>query len=108
MRLNVHFGLIDKKEINWHQDIMDFPKIINYLDRNYEWFVYDKDPTGRFDWILNFSEIPAYDPAYNIKAQTWNELFAGRINNSCECGSNYTSFPNHHMFYCPKWRRDGY
>lgn len=104
MRLRVKFGLIDTKEITWYQPLDEFPKLINYLGRNYEWVFYDTDPTNQVDQILSFSELPSYDPSYSIDCKTWAELFGERTKD-CECGAAHTSFPTVHMFFCKLWRR---
>jgi len=105
MRLKVKFGLIDDREIYWYRPVEDFPHLIKFLGRNYEWFMYDTDKTGAVDMILIYSELPSYDPNYNVDCLTWKEI-AGDINrNECECGAKFTSFSWAHMFYCTKWTK---
>jgi len=102
MRLKVQFGFIDAKEVSWYDHIDNFPRIIKFLGRNYEWFMYDKDPSGKVDMILTFSEIPNYDPNYDVFCPEWNDLF-GNKRLDCECGASYSSFPWDHLRYCPLW-----
>lgn len=105
MRLRVKFGFIDTKDISWWNKIDDFPKIIKFLGRNYEWVYYDKDLSGTVDMVLHFSELPSYDPNYNVDCKTWNELFPEVLTYGCECGASHTSFPTFHMFFCRLWRK---
>ena len=102
MKLKVLFGTIDEKRVNWWKDIQDFPNIINFLGRNYEWVTYDKDLTGDVDMILMYSELQTYDPNYLALCPKWTELFPETVG-GCECGSTPKS-PGH-MFFCKLWRK---
>jgi hypothetical protein len=104
MRLRIHFGFADTKEVSWWETIESFPVLVNYLGRNYEWAYYDKDLTGQVDMILNFSELPLHDPKYGVSCPKWSNMFPDSIG-GCECGSRYSSFPQAHMFYCKLWRK---
>jgi len=102
MRIRAQFGLIDSKEIDWYQPTLDFPKIVKFLGRNYEWIFYDDDQTKVVDKILYFSELPSYDPNYDVDCITWSEIANGSPS-SCECGSKYGG--GGHMFMCKLWRK---
>jgi hypothetical protein len=104
MKLRIKFGLIDSREVSWWKTLHEFPNIIKFLGRNYEWIVYEEDPIKRVDYILTYSELPTYDPNYNVECSTWNELF-GDTWNACECGAKFTTFPEAHMFYCRRWTK---
>ena len=104
MRVRVNFGLLDTKEVWWWQEITDFPKLIKFSGKNFEWVFYDKDKANVVDYILSFAELPPYDPNYNIECSTWAELFGERMG-GCVCGSKYTSFSFDHMFYCSHWTK---
>lgn len=104
MRLRVQFGTIDERECSWYRPVEDFPILIKFLGRNYEWFSYDKDLSGKADMILNYAELPTYDPNYDVFCTTWEEL-SGNSMSGCQCGAEHTSFKDAHMFFCPKWRR---
>ncbi len=104
MRLKIQFGTIDSKEVVWWKDIDSFPHLIRFLGRNYEWVIYDKDLTGKVDMILLFSELPNYDPNYDVDCPLWSDLFPDNID-GCACGAAYTAFPTFHMFFCPKWKK---
>ena len=104
MKLGVTFGTADTKEVIWYRPLDDFPKLVNYLSRNYEWVFYDQDPTGRLDAILMFTELPSYDPNYKILCPTWADLFPIDLN-GCVCGAKYSSFSWDHMKFCHLWRK---
>lgn len=104
MRIRVRFGLIDDKEVLWYRPLDDFPHLIKYLNRNYEWITYDYDPTGKVDHILVYSEVPTYDPNFGVVCPSWQDLFKDTSTNSCECGAKHTSFPWDHMRLCRQWR----
>ena len=101
MRLRVHFGQLDTKEVTWDKSINDFPHIIKFLGRNYEWVTYDADNTGKVDMVLHFSELPTYDPNFNVYCPSWNDLFKDDWG-VCDCGAKYSSFPWDHMRFCSR------
>lgn len=103
MKLGVTFGTTDTKEVFWYRTLDDFPKLINFLGRNWEWVFYDSDPTGKLDSILVFAELPTYDPNFDVVCFSWTHLF-GNDKIDCECGSRYGSFSWDHMRFCNKWR----
>lgn len=106
MKLKIEFGHNGSQRIfNWYRDVEDFPHLIKHNGKNWAWIMYDTDKTGHADYVLFYSEVPAYDLEYGIYAKTLDEILGGSLDNSCECGAIYTSFPNHHMFFCPKWSR---
>jgi hypothetical protein len=104
MKLRIKFGMIDEKVISWYDIVENFPKLINYLSKNYEWVFYDKDTSGASDMILIFSELHSYDPDYTTTCPKWSDLFNNSVT-GCQCGADKTSFPFAHMFYCPKWTK---
>jgi hypothetical protein len=101
MKLKVHFGSIDTKEVSWWRPLGEFYHLVKFLGRNYEWVSFDTDDKG--DTTLLFSELMNYDPNYGVDCPVWTDLFPENAS-GCECGSKYTSFPDAHMFYCPKWK----
>jgi len=104
MRIRVQFGLIDNRDVNWYQPVENFPTLINFLGKNYEWVMYDKDISGAVDMILIFSELHSYDPDYTTVCPIWNEMF-GESRIMCDCGAKFTSFPWDHMRMCKKWTK---
>jgi hypothetical protein len=105
MRLRVDFGQIARKEVNWYSPLDDFPRLLSYNGKRYEWFMYDKDKSGQLDYILTFAELPTYDPNYYAEMEDFETMFGGAMGIQCECGAIYTGFPQAHMFYCKKWRK---
>jgi len=103
MKLKVVFGLLDTKEIFWWKDVSDFPNLINFSGKNFEFSFY-REAKPDFDYEFTFSELGTWDPHYNTICDTWNELF-GSETSGCECGSSFTSYPNGHMLYCPRWSK---
>jgi len=102
MRIRVLFGLTDNKEMSWFRPLEDFPKLIKYLGKNYEWLLYEEDPTGQVDQILTFSQLPGYDPNYGVWCPNWTDM-TGWDPDKCECGAKYGSFDWDHFRYCKKW-----
>lgn len=91
------------QEITWNRSIDDFPHIIRFLGYNYEWIMYDGDPSRKVDMILIYAEIPSYNPDYYANCPLWHEVNKDEFE-KCECGAGHTNFPTCHMFYCPRWR----
>ena len=105
MRLKVQFGLIDSREVEWWQPIEDFPTIIKFLGKNYEWVVYSKDLTGKVDIVMTFSELPSYDLNYGVLCPVWEDMFGtNRTKKECECGAAFGSFSWDHMRMCKLWK----
>lgn len=91
--------------VTWNKALDDFPHFLKYQGDPYEWVVYD---TGVYpvDFVLRYAEIPPYDPNYWKATEKLEDMMGTRAaNKDCECGAVHTSFPNHHLFYCPLWRR---
>jgi hypothetical protein len=105
MRIRVNFGVVEKKDVDWWKPLDHFPKLFKYKGMNYEFVFYDKDPTGVFDMILTCTQLPSYDPNYDVVCETWEQLFGEEKQSGCQCGAAHTSFSNGHMFYCSKWRK---
>lgn len=104
MRLRVEFGLTEYREATWDEDLSDFPKLIKFNTFNHEWIVYDRDITGKYDYILKFSALSPIDADYHKDAPSWEQLF-GYIPHICECGSEHFPPPRRHMFYCKMYRK---
>jgi hypothetical protein len=104
MKLNIKFGLLGDKEVDWWKSLDSFPKTIKYLNVIYEWVFYDDDQSKKYHKILWFSELKQYDPRYNEKHENWNDIFESN-KLSCCCGARYSSFPWDHLRYCPEWKK---
>ena len=103
MRLSVQFGTFDPKIVAWWDSFDNFPHIIKFLGRNYEWVTYDKDLTGNVDMIINYSELQSYDPNFSVACPLWTDMFK-EDTGGCECGARFTSFSWDHMKFCSKWK----
>lgn len=105
MKLSLQFGLNEpKRKINWWQTIKEFPYLVLYKDKKWEFVIYEEDPTKQVDYICTFGEIHSYDP--NWHSTEYVDISAYLDNGwggKCECGAVYTSFPQMHMIFCPKW-----
>jgi len=98
MKFKVNFGMSAIKEANWWGGVDSFPKLIGLNGDKWEFVFYEEDSSKHFNYILTFSPIPYYHPAFEKECNSW-EYYFGETN-KCECGSVYSSFPQGHMFYC--------
>lgn len=106
MKLKLQFGQFEpKRELNWWQGVRDFPNLVLYKSKKWEFFMYDQDPSMQCDYICYFSEINPQNPIWNNRFQDIDPLFETGWGGKCECGAAYTSFPNAHMFFCRKWTK---
>lgn len=104
MKLNIRFGLLGDKEVDWWKSIDSFPKTIVYLNVIHEWVFYNDDKTGKYDKVLWFAELKRSDPRYNEEHETWSHIFENHQLECC-CGARYSSFPWDHLRYCPEWKK---
>lgn len=108
MRLRLDFGLDKRREVSWTGDVSSFPNAIEFEGVKYEWFMYQKDNSGHYEYILKFSPMKAHDTRWywcvDFKERFENS-WGSRKNNGCECGAVHTSFPQVHMFYCPEFKK---
>src|SRR5581483_8954716 len=106
MKLTLHFGLSGSKvEMNWWKEIKDFPYLVTYKDKKYELVIYEEDLTGASDYNCVFAGVQSYDPNWHATVYVSIESMMGYGGTKCECGAIYTSFPQIHMFFCPKWTK---
>lgn len=107
MKLRLQFGLIEpKRDINWWKRPEDFPHLVMYKNKKWQFAMILDDPTHKVDHVCVFEEVQKWDAAWH--ATTYEEvdhLFDTGFGGRCECGAVYTSFPDIHMFYCPKWSK---
>jgi hypothetical protein len=105
MKIIINFGYNGlKKEVTWYRDIMDFPKLIKFRGDRWEWAIYSN--TGK-DYELTFSKLATHDPLFSANMPSFEDMFESSFSasNDCACGALYTSFPQFHMVFCPKWKR---
>jgi hypothetical protein len=107
MKLVLQFGPLEpKREVNWWQAVQDFPSLVIHKNKKWEFVMYQEDPLRNVDYICYFSEINTFDPNYHaVTYKNIDEMFDTSWGSRCECGAIYTSFKDHHMFFCPKWTR---
>src|ERR1035438_2985912 len=97
-KLTINFGLDGtKKQVNWYKDILDFPKLIRFQSKAWEWAIYNS--IGGTDYELTFSQVPSYDPNYYVDMPTFEDMFEYGKGDICECGAIYTSFSWDHLRY---------
>ena len=86
MRLVISFGLTTKKEVDWHRDVMDFPKLLRFQGKKWEWAMYNG--SGQ-NYELTFSLLSSYDSTFNMDMPSFEDLFEYGSYNKCECGAVY-------------------
>ncbi|HEY5236383.1 MAG TPA: hypothetical protein VIJ14_09415 [Rhabdochlamydiaceae bacterium] len=105
MKVKVTFGITHTKEVSWWKPISEFPKLINYLDRNYKWTYTDASGSLTADAEVFFTETNSWDVGHDVYCSKFKDLFTETVT-GCECGSIHTSFPKHHMFFCRLWSKN--
>jgi hypothetical protein len=106
MRLRIDFGKYGpKEEISWWQPLDAFPKLLRYGGKKWEWLMYGKDESGVYGRILIFVPLSTCDPNYYVDMPDFDEMLGVRGDDKCQCGAIHTSFPDAHMFFCPKWTK---
>ena len=104
MRLELQFGLNEpKRQMSWWGGIKNFPPLVTYKGKKWEFVIYQDDPTGAVDYICTFGEVPVWDPAFESTGYIDMASFLEDGWGKCECGAIYTSFKDLHMRYCPKY-----
>lgn len=108
MKLKMHFGLNEPARIiNWWQTIKDFPPLVLYKKKKWEFAIYDTDQSKQVDYICHFSPLQTYDPNWHATTYVDIDYLFNTGYGKCECGAEYTSFPWDHMKFCPKWTKWG-
>jgi hypothetical protein len=103
VRILVKFGLDGyKKVVTWNKELLDFPKLLKYSGRKWEWFLYSTDPTMINDYEITLCEIGMHDPGYYLDIPDFEDLFGS--SSKCECGARFSSFEWDHMYLCPLWK----
>ena len=110
--MKVKLILGDKEHVvTWEKDLHDFPHVVQYDKKYWEWICWDKDPNGMVDQVLTFGEtresaIPTDMFGNKFPMPDLVEMFQlGTVLAVCECGAKFTSFPDQHMLCCPKWSK---
>lgn len=108
--MNLHICVAfaqDLQYISWDKDLNDFPKVLNFDDKNWEWVMYELGPQPAYDYTVRFVPISESDYRHSSWAPKFVDLKwgDGPQKDPCECGAKHTSFKNHHMFYCPEYKQ---
>lgn len=99
----------DKHTVTWDKEINEFPNVVQYDNKYWEWVCFEKDPSGFADQVLFFGQTREEALPVNLFGQLFpvpnlREMFNLTENDEpCWCGAKFSSFPNHHMIKCPKW-----
>ena len=102
MRLKIAFGYKSiEKIVDWNRDVTDFPKLIKFDGRRWEWVTYNS-PDG-LTYELVFSQIPTFDPNFYADMPDFETMFPNS-EIKCECGARFSSFGFDHMRMCKLWR----
>jgi len=97
--------------VSWDKDLSDFPHVVKYDSRYWEWMCWDKDPNGLVDQVLMFGETKESALAVDMYGNMFpvpDLVLMFDLNGDqepCSCGAKFTSFPSHHMIKCSKWSR---
>jgi hypothetical protein len=101
MRLKLYF-LPDKVPIqmDWNKPVLDFPKVVNYKYRNWEWFMYNQVSSASLEFELNFSELKSYDPRALECHPTLSEIMDEASRYVCDCGADKNRDTGGHWKFC--------
>lgn len=107
MKLALLFG--EKKRIvDWDKLPSEFPRVVKYLNKYWEWISWESDKTGDTAHVYFFGEKKEYSLPTDIHGQLFpipeiELMFGVEIKTSCECGAETTYGQNtSHVFWCPK------
>lgn len=110
MKLSLILGDV-QKTIEWNRDLSDFPHVVKFGDKYWQWVSWDDDPAGLVHKVLFFGTMREEALAIDIHGVPFpvpdlQQMFNfGTDGLACECGAKFTSFPGHHMVSCPKWSK---
>ena len=107
VKLKLTFGFTGPSlNVKWWQGIRDFPNLVTYKGKKWEFVVYNTDDSNQVDYICMFSEVGSFDPNYYSTTYSDIEVMFGTSwGSQCECGAQYSSFPWDHMRFCNKWSK---
>jgi hypothetical protein len=102
VRLKLKFG-IDATPIqcDWQKKILDFPKVVSYNFRNWEWIVYnDVGTIAGTMYELIFGELKIYDPRAIEDHPTLAEIIGESNDGKCDCGGDNNPGSGGHWIFC--------
>src|ERR1700686_5166573 len=103
MRLLIIFGSGDSQEIDWDKTIKDFPTMLDYVGRKWQFVMYQDGHNSKTDLECFFSEIQPDHRDYGRPSSSFYELTNQKIG-ECECGAKklgYADYSLHHSLWCP-------
>jgi hypothetical protein len=107
MRLKLYF-LPDQTPIqmDWNKKVLDFPKIVNYKYRNWEWFMYNPLDSAGTEWELKFTELKIYDPRALECHPTLSEVMDDAASYKCDCGAEKNPDTGGHWQFCKLYKKN--
>jgi hypothetical protein len=107
MRVSLYFGLSDTPiKFDWNKKIEDFPKVVNYSYRNWEFNMYKErglKPYHEYD--LYFGELKTYDPRALKVHPTLIEIMGNSDKSVCDCGGLNNPGSGGHWNFCKIWSK---
>lgn len=108
MRLKLYFGLKDTPiQCDWNKEVKDFPKVVNYNHKNWEWIAYNALPISKFgaDYELIFGDLKIYDPRAIEVHPTLAMIIGSTTNSECDCGADKHQSSGGHWKFCKLYGR---
>jgi hypothetical protein len=94
-------------QCDWNKDILDFPKVVNYDHRNWEWFMYNDIGTIKGTmYDLLFSEIKIYDPRALELHPTLAMIIGESGDRTCDCGADKNPGTGSHWNFCKSLKKN--
>ena len=102
MRLKLFFGVnVAPVKIDWPKDVLDFPKVVNYNYRNWEWSMYQPVSYGlTTEYDLIFGELKIYDPRALEAHPTLIDILGKIDSKACDCGADKNPSSGGHWNFC--------
>lgn len=113
LKLLLEFGSLYKRDVVWHKELTQFPKVFTYKNTTWEWVMWDSDHSGTYDYKLLLSPLknylaPAGPHGIPLPVPDLDEMFGSVYakKEECECGATYDRhFPNAHSRWCKAWKK---
>lgn len=111
MKLSLILG--DKQHtVEWEKDLSDFPHVVQYEGKYWEWITWDDDPNGLVHKVLVFGQtresalpIDMFGKLFPVPDLKFMFNLETESSEPCWCGAKFTSFPDSHMPKCSKWKK---
>jgi hypothetical protein len=112
MKLSLVFDENDRHTVEWDKDLSDFPNVVKYDGKYWQWGMWDDDQFGLVHKVLYFGKmkeeaLPMDMFGFVMPVPDLHEMFnIKKYLEPCGCGAKFSSFPNHHMIKCPRWSKE--